>query len=167
MIINGQGGQVWGALFQQFTQIGVERVFNHNLAGFINQQLGQQKQRVLRPQGDNDLAGRHPDTATRQAVGSDIIHQQRVIMLAEIACGHAEITRPERLTGAIAPFRMAEQPGINLTIGKRVLVFTPVERLADDIERCWLTNEFLTPVHLILLDRGVIRWRNCRYRGIR
>lgn len=94
------------SLQQNVAQIRIARVFNHHLFLLVNQQLGDQIQRVLRPQSDQNLFRPGFDAAAWQAARTDIIDQHRIIMLAKITGHRREIAHAQRLSCAIAPFRM-------------------------------------------------------------
>ena len=104
--INIQRGDMLRTLQQNVAQIRVARVFNHHLFLLVNQQLGDQIQRVLRTQSDQNLFRPGFDAAAWQAARTDIIDQHRIIMLAKITGHRREIAHAQRLSCAIAPFRM-------------------------------------------------------------
>ena len=148
-IIYRQGGDMRGMAVKQLTQIGVKRVFNHDLFRLVHQQLCQQEQGVLCAHRHQNLGRLHMDPSARQAVRANVIHQQRVIMQAKIPCRDTEIPDPQRLPRTVAPFRMGKQGAIGLSVIKRILIFAPVQRLSNNVQICWRGDKFFGPIDFI------------------
>ncbi len=94
-----------------------------------NQQGGQEIERVLRAERDEDLIVIRHDAAARQDAAADLLHQQRVIMRPRVIGPGAEPLLAQRLPGAIAPFGEREEIVVHLAVDERKGIGLPVQRL--------------------------------------
>lgn len=126
-----------------------------------HQQAGQQVQRVLRTEGNQNLVRRGDNSAFGQHPGADLLNQHRHVPIDMI---HHPLRVPYAAVQPVrrrAPGRQRELAGIGLTVDKRIAVVHPAGRFEN---RLLLTGGNLQPRAPAWCRTRVLRCSFC-YRG--
>src|SRR3546814_14637275 len=103
-------------LFPYTTLFRSARVFHRQHLARPAQQLGDQVERVLRPQRDQDLVRLRLDAAARQHAGADLLDEAWVVVVEVVLGPGLDRLDAERLARAHAPGRNRKQPGVGLAV---------------------------------------------------
>ncbi len=95
----------------------------------VDEQAGEEIERVLGAERDQDLLVARHDAAPRQDAAADLLDEQGIIEGPGIVGPGAEPFLAERLARAVAPLGEREQIVVHLPIDEGIGVALPVERL--------------------------------------
>lgn len=131
VFVDGQRQQVAGVAGEDIARVGIAGVFHADHGIVVDQQVGQQVERVLRAHGDDDLGRVGPDAPARQHLGADLLDQRGVVVGDEVRRPAADVQHRQRLDTALAPFGGGKQVLVELAIDEGVGLLLPVARLDD------------------------------------
>jgi len=89
--VNGHGQQVAGVAGEDVAGVGVAGVFHADHGVLIDQQVGQQVQRMLRANGNDDLFGVGPHAPARQHLRADLFDQRGVVVGDQVGRPAADV----------------------------------------------------------------------------
>ena len=154
--VHGQRQHMARAQGKGVACVRVTGVLHAHPGGRTHQQHGQQKGRLLRAVGDQDLIALGPDSARRQQPAVDLIDQRLVVTVYVVARPLAHRARLQRLQRAGAPVTKREQAGIELAVDERIRLLLPVRRLADVALCRGVQLQAFRP------GLGAVQWRRVR-----
>ncbi len=131
LFVHRQGQQIARVAGEDVAGVRVAGVFHADHGVLVDQQVGQQVERMLRAHRDDDFLGVGPDAAAGQHLGADLLDQCGVVVGDQVRRPAADVQHRQRLDAAFAPFRGGEQVLVELGVDKGIGLLLPVARLGD------------------------------------
>ena len=146
LLVDADADHAPGMQRRDVARIGVAGILDAEDGVAIEQQVGDQIERVLRADRHQDLVGRHAHAAARQQARADLLDQQRIVVGEAVLGPVAHGGDAERLARALAPCRQREHALVDLAVDEGIGEVLPVGWLDNIPLRAGMKPEPVLPI---------------------